>query len=67
MNLCILLIFSLLISIVYIVLVKRKEDYYDLENDYKKENPNALVSGKNIAGTVYSKYPENSVGLGWIN
>jgi hypothetical protein len=34
--------------------------------DYNQENPNALVSGKNIAGTVYALEPGNVPGLGWI-
>jgi hypothetical protein len=34
--------------------------------DYDRENPNALVSGRNIAGTVYSSNVENTPGLGWI-
>jgi hypothetical protein len=34
--------------------------------DYQKENPNALVKGKNISGTVYSNNEENTPGLGWI-
>lgn len=40
---------------------KQKESY-----NYYQENPNALVSGKNISGTVYASYPENDPGLGWI-
>ncbi len=40
---------------------KNKELY-----DYDRENPNALIQGKNIAGTVFTKYPNNVPGLGWI-
>jgi hypothetical protein len=42
--------------------VREKYDGYD----YDSENPNALISGKQISGTVYSSYPENTPGLGWI-
>lgn len=35
--------------------------------NYDRENPNALISGKEIAGTVYSNNSENVPGLGWIN
>lgn len=45
---------------------KQKEKFEEGEYDYDKENPNALVSGYNVAGTVYASYPENSPGLGWI-
>ena len=41
--------------------IKGKEPY-----DYQRENPNALICGKNIAGTVYAAYPEKAPGLGWI-
>ena len=41
--------------------IKKIENY-----DYDQENPNALIKGKNIAGTVYSENPENVPGLGWI-
>jgi hypothetical protein len=34
--------------------------------DYPRENPNALLKGKNISGTVYSDYPMSIPGLGWI-
>ena len=34
--------------------------------DYARENPNALLKGKNISGTVYSDYPTTVPGLGWI-
>jgi hypothetical protein len=40
---------------------KKTEKY-----DYDSENPNALISGKNISGTVYASYPDNTPGLGWI-
>ncbi len=40
---------------------KQKENY-----DYDRENPNALTTGRNIAGTVYSSYPGNTPGLGWV-
>ena len=40
---------------------KKPEKY-----DYEAENPNALISGKNISGTVYSSNTEDSPGLGWV-
>lgn len=40
---------------------RNKEKY-----DYDTENPNALVYGQNIAGTVYVAEPNNVPGLGWI-
>lgn len=43
----------------------RSEEKYD-EYNYDRENPNALITGKNIAGTVYASYPGNTPGLGWI-
>lgn len=45
---------------------KEKERFEDGEYDYDRENPNALVSGYNVAGTVYSSYPDATPGLGWI-
>jgi hypothetical protein len=47
---------------IYFFVKKKKGEGYD----YDAENPNALVSGKSIAGTVYASYPENTGGLGWI-
>ena len=34
--------------------------------DYEQENPNALVSGRLIAGTVYASNPNGTPGLGWV-
>ena len=45
---------------------RQKERFQDGDYDYDSENPNALVSGKSIAGTVYSSYPEGTPGLGWV-
>jgi len=45
---------------------KQKEKFQNWEYNYDLENPNALVSGSNISGTVYSSYPNNTPGLGWI-
>jgi hypothetical protein len=36
------------------------------EYDYDRENPNALVKGENIAGTVFSLESDNVPGQGWI-
>lgn len=56
-------IIILVVLFVFIMLIKNfnKEKY-----NYDEENPNALITGKNIAGTVYSSEPENVPGLGWI-
>ena len=45
---------------------KQNERFQDAEYNYDRENPNALVSGRNIAGTVYASYPNSTPGLGWI-
>jgi len=43
------------------------EDDEDYDGyDYDRENPNALVTGLNVAGTVYASYPGQTGGLGWI-
>lgn len=56
----ILMIFNILF-VILILSINVFEKY-----DYEKENPNALVKGKNISGTVYSNNEENTPGLGWI-
>jgi len=56
----IVLIFVVLFVVLYFI--KKGSEKYD----YSRENPNALISGKNIAGTVYSDDPNNTPGLGWI-
>ena len=53
--------FISIIFLLFYFLEKKVENY-----DYEEENPNALVKGKNIAGTVYADDPENVPGLGWI-
>jgi hypothetical protein len=55
-------ILNIIISIVVFFLSFIVPEKYD----YEKENPNALVKGKNISGTVYSDNEENTPGLGWI-
>lgn len=45
---------------------RKQKEKYDFEYDYDRENPNALVTGYNAAGTVYASYPNNTPGLGWI-
>lgn len=61
----IIIIFIMLTIIIYLqILIVSKNNFENY--DYNKENPNALISGKSISGTVYSSYPENSPGLGWI-
>ena len=34
--------------------------------NYDLENPNALVMGKNVAGTVFDSYPDKTPGIGWV-
>jgi len=57
----------LFIIVLYIILIYLACDGNFWEDyDYDRENPNALISGKNIAGTVYALEPDNAPGLGWI-
>ena len=46
--------------------IKPKEKYDPADYDYDRENPNALVTGLNISGTVFSSDPDNAPGLGWV-
>lgn len=60
-----------IISILFVILSRKNGERYSYENDpnsynYDEENPNALVTGVNISGTVYSSYPYSTPGLGWI-
>jgi len=59
----VLSLFLFILSILIWVKLNRdkNEDY-----DYDEENPNALITGQNIAGTVYASDPDNAPGLGWI-
>ena len=44
-----------------------EEDYWDYSGyNYPQENPNAVVSGTPISGTVYVSEPKNNTGMGWI-
>ena len=47
---------------------KKKEKYEEDpdEYDYDRENPNALVTGYNVAGTVFATDPDKTPGLGWV-
>lgn len=45
---------------------RKEKESYDYEYDYDQENPNALISGKPVGGTVYASYPNATPGLGWI-
>lgn len=54
--------------IVLLLIITRKQiikDKYD-GYDYDQENPNALIRGNVIGGTVYASYPNQTGGLGWI-
>lgn len=58
---------SFLAIVVLLLTEKRRREcyaYYDY--DYDRENPNALVTGENIAGTVFASYPDETPGLGWV-
>jgi hypothetical protein len=57
-----LFIECIVIIAITLTLLYRYIEHYD----YDKENPNALITGKNISGTVYSSYPNKTPGLGWI-
>ena len=54
-----------LILIFFIVYVSfeygKKENY-----DYDAENPNALITGRNVANSVYASYPNQVGGLSWV-
>ena len=43
-----------------------KQSYDPNYYDYNKENPRALRQGTIVAGTVYSEYPDEIPGLGWL-
>lgn len=58
--------FLLILNLCLLSYIEHKEKYDSYEYDYDRENPNALVTGKNIAGTVFASYPNMSGGLGWI-
>lgn len=62
----IIYILILLIPLILILLNKKKEKYDPYRYHYTQENPNALMSGKEISGTVYSEEPDNVPGLGWV-
>lgn len=52
----------LILNIFTLALIYPKNEHYD----YCRENPNALITGYNVAGTVYASYPNQAPGLGWI-
>lgn len=66
----VLLFFVLLIYVYMLgkILKVMLEKYNSDPNayNYDRENPNALVSGRAVAGTVYSSNVGNTPGLGWI-
>jgi hypothetical protein len=68
LNTNIFLSFLSLLSIIFClsIIFNKKIKNEDYDYDYDSENPNALIKGQNIAGTVYSDNPENVPGLGWI-
>ena len=60
------------IILFFVILWKKTKEYYPGEKrkpydyNYDLENPNAIISGKNISGSVYASYPSNDPGLGWV-
>lgn len=52
--------------IVFVMIYDHKKKCENERYDYDEENPNALVSGTEVAGTVYASYPDQTPGLGWI-
>jgi len=61
-----LLLACIIILIILYLKKKGTEKYCGHMYNYDQENPHALISGKEISGTVYSENPENVPGLGWI-
>ena len=45
---------------------QKEKEKFEGDYDYDRENPNALISGYNVSGTVYSSYPNSTPGLGWV-
>ena len=45
------------LSIVILYKISQKE-YYNYDN--------ALIKGKIVSGTVYTQYPNQNTGLGWV-
>jgi hypothetical protein len=68
MQVTIVVLVTILAVILICILVKKAidEPFEDGEYDYDRENPNALVTGYNVAGTVYASNPNNTPGLGWV-
>lgn len=58
-----IVVICLIICLILVLYIDRNIDEL---YDYDKENPNALISGCSVAGTVYASYPGNTPGLGWI-
>lgn len=59
------IIFLLFFELAMIRKIRLKENWDYTGYDYPRENPNALVQGESISGTVYSSTRETP-GLGWI-
>lgn len=56
---------ALLTGIVILFFESRKKG--SEKYNYDEENPNALISGSPVAGTVYVSNKKDNPGLGWIN
>ena len=48
--------------IIFFLFTRKKESYDDLQSDYQPY----MQEGKIIGGTVFSSYPDQVGGLGWI-
>lgn len=66
MYILIFLITILIIQIFTYVKILKREKYDPYAYNYNKENPNALIQGELVGGTVYALEPDNAPGLGWI-
>jgi len=64
-----IILFIIFLSCILLMLSihnRKPENFSEYDYNYDQENPNALVTGENIAGTVYASYPGKTGGLGWV-
>lgn len=59
------LFFAILSGVLVLSLCISLKEEYD-GYDYDAENPNALITGENVAGTVFASYPNMVGGRTWI-
>lgn len=60
-----LILVLVFILFIFILFSHRKECWDYSGYNYPEENPNALIQGINISGTVYT-INQDSPGLGWV-